>query len=349
MITDNITVIGNEHVRRNIECQDNSVSWEGSGYTAVIVCDGHGGEKYIRSKTGSEIACRVGKEAIEGFMEGLRRPFTAPEEHGIFSLDRSDFEKQLSQLEKTVILRWNEEVRAHLAEFPFDGDYRFENLRDEDKESLLRVGEKAYGSTFIAAVLAKDFCFALKLGDGNVVMLSEGEIFIPEEFPFDFWSFDGTFSLCDSDAHAVFSHAFYESTDTKRIDGALVMTDGIIKCYHTIDGYFKFVANVFNGYREDGFDVAHSDLSEALETFTQKGSGDDMSVGVVLRSSAIPAEFRKDFSEDSDVEEGSFEDIVPTEFSEDSEICEDEEFCEESEPCENAGVCKDETKDAEDE
>lgn len=52
---DHISIRGYSHLLSNKECQDSSISWRGKKYSAVIISDGHGGEKYFRSAKGSEI------------------------------------------------------------------------------------------------------------------------------------------------------------------------------------------------------------------------------------------------------------------------------------------------------
>lgn len=68
---DHISIQGYSHLLSNKERQDSSVSWRAKKYSAVIISDGHGGEKYFRSAKGSGIACEIGKELISSFIEKL--------------------------------------------------------------------------------------------------------------------------------------------------------------------------------------------------------------------------------------------------------------------------------------
>ncbi len=189
-LIDNISVRGHSHILKDRECQDNSLCWDGGNYCAVIVCDGHGGEKYIRSSQGSDIACRKGKECIEMFM---RCP---------------DFtENGLRQLELSIIQIWSEEVLSDITCSPLEQDVLWESLSDDDKKSLLKNPTKAYGSTFIAAMYLSNRCFIVKLGDGDVnILYSDGTIEIPGELTDEQLQFNFTSSLCSRDADLSFKH-----------------------------------------------------------------------------------------------------------------------------------------------
>ena len=161
----NISIRGYSHVLGEKECQDNSISWQEKQYDAVIVCDGHGGDKYFRSAIGSRFACEAGKKMISAFMNYVLNNDET----------RINWDALLSQLEISIINEWNELVERHFLDNPFESDARFEKLAEEDKRSLYSSYVKAYGSTFIAAVLTDKHLFVLKLGDGNVCVFKDGQ------------------------------------------------------------------------------------------------------------------------------------------------------------------------------
>lgn len=99
----NISIRGYSHILGGKECQDNSISWQEKQYDAVIVCDGHGGEKYFRSAIGSRFACEAGKKMISAFMDYVLN------NDGI----KTSWDTLISQLEISIINEWNELVRNH--------------------------------------------------------------------------------------------------------------------------------------------------------------------------------------------------------------------------------------------
>ena len=52
-------------------CQDHSLSWESDDKTVqvAIVCDGHGGDTYVRSDVGSKLAAEIALRNIRSFID----------------------------------------------------------------------------------------------------------------------------------------------------------------------------------------------------------------------------------------------------------------------------------------
>ena len=281
-IADNISIRGYSHILADKECQDSSVSWQGKKYSAVILSDGHGGEKYFRSAKGSEIACVVGKEVISSFMESVRKN----DLYNLFVGKNTKRDEMLFWLERAVIQRWNEEIAADLSVRPFEADERFIALNDEDKKSVIKTPAKAYGATFIAAVVSDNYLFVLKLGDGNVCLINSGkpQLFYgsTDELKDDNLQFNLTTSLCGSDADKQFRHCFMNLHNDKSFGGLILTTDGIINSYTNEQAYLDFIGNIFCGYKEESVKSARAELAEFLPRLSEKGSGDDLSVGVII-------------------------------------------------------------------
>lgn len=271
----NISIRGYSHVLSEKECQDNSISWQEKQYDAVIVCDGHGGDKYFRSAIGSRFACEAGKKMISAFMDYVLNNDET----------RTNWDALLSQLEISIINEWNELVERHFLDNPFESDTRFEKLAEEDKRSLYSSYVKAYGSTFIAAVLIDKQLFVLKLGDGNVCVLN-GQYKAclldktRRELADDQLQFNLTTSLCNSDAAKSFKHCNVP-IKLNRITGVLISSDGVINSFATEEAYVAFVENVFRGFQDQKLKDAKRELEDFLPELSKKGSGDDLSIAVI--------------------------------------------------------------------
>ena len=282
-IIDNISIRGFSHIQANKECQDNSLCWQTDSYAAVIVCDGHGGEKYIRSADGSAIACEMGKRAIDEFMQSVYSKKTFSNNY-VSDLNSNNYDKLLSQLERSIIQCWNEEVINNYTEIPLNTDEKWETLSDSDKQTLERSPVKAYGTTFIATVITKDFCFVIKLGDGNAnLILRDTTVFSPEELADDTLQFNITTSMCNSDADVMFRHYFcnISSENENSVVGILLSSDGVINCFRTEEAYYSFVENVYYAYGEETIENAKAELEDALNLFSERGSGDDLSIAII--------------------------------------------------------------------
>ena len=66
IISFNCTEIGASHITKGKPCQDYSLSWSSDDKNThiVIVCDGHGGDTYVRSDVGARIAAEVSLKII---------------------------------------------------------------------------------------------------------------------------------------------------------------------------------------------------------------------------------------------------------------------------------------------
>lgn len=273
----NISIRGYSHILGEKECQDNSISWQEKQYDAVIVCDGHGGDKYFRSAIGSRFACEAGKKMISSFMDYVLNNDEM----------RTSWDTLLSQLEISIINEWNELVKRHFLENSFESDTRFESLGEDDKMSLRSSYVKAYGSTFIAAVLTDKYLLVLKLGDGNVCVLN-GQYKvclldkIRRELADDQLQFNLTTSLCNSDAAKSFKHCIIPSNKPNKINAVLLSSDGVINSFSTEEAYVAFVENVFKGFKEQKLGDAKQELVDFLPELSKKGSGDDLSIAIIV-------------------------------------------------------------------
>lgn len=281
-IVDGVSVRGYAHILNDKERQDAVLTFKERSYSVVIVCDGHGGDKYFRSACGAKIACEVGKDAISQFMTTLRKDRFKKYD---FLKRPSKREEMLFQLQRAIIQYWVDCVNNDIQALPFANDKQFAELDDADKAALATTPIKAYGSTFVAAVSCAEFLLVLKLGDGNVCTYDGNEVQILDhteaELADEQLQFNITTSLCGSNADVEFKHYFRPRDGKRNLQGIAVTTDGIINSFKTENAYKAFIANIFGGYREDGMQKAHDDLADFLPRLSEKGSGDDLSVAIM--------------------------------------------------------------------
>ncbi len=69
IIVFNATKRGASHVKKGTVCQDYSLSYNSpdGNVQVAIVCDGHGGDTYVRSDVGSRLAAEIALANIQGF------------------------------------------------------------------------------------------------------------------------------------------------------------------------------------------------------------------------------------------------------------------------------------------
>ena len=279
MVTDyrafHLTVIGASHIKNGTVCQDCSQSCEKTECRLVVVCDGHGGADYFRSDRGSKLAAVV-------FMDCMENPDL------IAALSAAATEKQrksrIEQLIKSIIARWNSLVEQDMRQHPFDED----ELSGVSEKARRRyeAGERlqaAYGTTLIGAVLAENFWLGLQIGDGKCVAVSEtGEFTQP--IPWDEECFlNVTTSLCDENAAKEFRFCFSRTLPA----AVFIGSDGIDDCFAGDERLYDFYRVTLKSFAQTDEETAVAQLKEYLPTLSEKGSGDDMSVGILVNTDLV--------------------------------------------------------------
>jgi serine/threonine protein phosphatase PrpC len=266
-----VTVPGYAHLRKGIPCQDASAAMDFGFCQVAVVADGHGGDSYPRSQYGSVFA-------VEEALRSLRWFAT----HDVaFGFDESaSMKERIVQLEKHLILRWNERVEKHAGMHPFTeaelagvGD-----LSDRKAYAAGRNLRRAYGSTMIAVLLMQGYWICLQLGDGNAsVLRPDGgfeTVFPPDEELVG----SVTHSLCEHNAIDHFQHAFGRKVPA----GVVLSSDGITNSFLSEDALHGFYQTVSGHASEATSRDVEDALGKYLPVLSQKGSGDDMSIAGLL-------------------------------------------------------------------
>ena len=205
--------------------------------------DGHGSDTYVRSDVGARLAGEIALEAVKRFIlplgdirpdsdwiAGMQGAVTAREndvltrysealpraEEDMTDTDwmryrqRLEFRGQVKgiyeqdaifqALFSSIYEKWLEAIHQDARENPFT------------EEELARLGKhklvKAYGTTLMTYVQAKDFWFAFHIGDGRMLSYEEGQGW-KQIVPWDCNCFQNqTTSLCNTDPIPMFRYAF---------------------------------------------------------------------------------------------------------------------------------------------
>lgn len=274
MVTDyrafNMTTTGASHIKSGTVCQDCSGSCEMSDCRIAVVCDGHGGADYFRSDRGSRFA-------VEAFTDCVKNPDL------IKTLSDARTQKQqmlrIEQLVKSIISRWNTLVEQDIRQFPFDKE-ELEGVSEKAKrkyEAKERL-QSAYGTTLVGAVVAEDFWFGIQIGDGKCAAVSENGEFT-QPIPWDDKCFlNVTTSLCDENAVKEFRFCF-----SRTLPAAVFLgSDGIDDSFAGNEKLYDFYRLVFRSFAQTDEETAVSQLRDYLPTLSEQGSGDDMSLGIVI-------------------------------------------------------------------
>jgi serine/threonine protein phosphatase PrpC len=270
------TVQGASHKKKNKICQDAStcgeVEIEGKKAYFSVVCDGHGGNDYMRSNIGSELGVKVASEYIVKFIQKATKNMLNNDQH---------YGRQLRYLSEMILKNWREAVKNHLDENPFTEE-EFLNISEKAKKRYTMLEQErfysAYGTTMIAVGYTEDYAFALHLGDGKCISVNKEGNF-EQLVPWDENCFlNATTSMCDSDAINEFRCHYFKEPPAV----IFIASDGVDDCFANNEKMYHFYKTLLFSISKEGFDDSVKELEEYLPRMSAKGSGDDISIGAII-------------------------------------------------------------------
>ena len=317
----NTSILGASHIKDNKPCQDYSIAWqsEDEGTVVLVVCDGHGSDTYVRSDVGSRLAGEIALEAVKRFIlpvggirpdsnwiAGMRGAVTA-REHDVLTRYCETLPKAEEDMTDTDWMRYSQRLEfREQVKGVYEQDAIFQALFTSiyekwlgaihldarqnpfTEDELARLGKhklvKAYGTTLMTYVQAKDFWFAFHIGDGRMLSYEEGQGW-KQIVPWDCNCFQNqTTSLCNTDPVPMFRYAF-DGTGTCP-KAVFCCSDGIEDSYGDYDVAPDRLHNYFSGLLEvfirEGKESIMSKLEEFLPKLSAIASKDDMSIAGVI-------------------------------------------------------------------
>jgi hypothetical protein len=240
----------------------------------VAVADGHGSAKCFRSDTGAHLAVEVACHAMQEMLAVGR--FGSFEQLADVATER---------LSRTVVRAWRAAVNLDIVSRPFtDAEIaRLEGL--EGRDAVEEAGSfpiLAYGSTILAAAAGAEGVVLFQLGDGDILTVTTAGA-VRRPMPRDpRLSGNVTTSLSGMDAH---NDARVRAVPLDGPDPALVVlsTDGYSNSFAAEEGFLRVGPDLLELIRSDGLDAVSGDLVGWLAEASELGSGDDVTVGLLVR------------------------------------------------------------------
>lgn len=295
------SVRGASHLRSGLPNQD-AIQWypghpePGLGLPVILaVSDGHGSAKSFRSDKGSRFAVSTAINVIQEFFSTIQKSDIN------FSTLKDGTERLLPQ---RLVNGWRTIVQQHLEENPFTDEEK-ENLVKRDGESAWKAVENnnflVYGATLLAVLVTESFILYVQLGDGDILEVSsEGETtrmlqrdprLIANE----------TTSLCMNKAWNEFQvhlEPYTKAMSRKMPALILVSTDGYSNSFSTDEGFAKIGRDYLNMFKSHSAEEVRQKLQGFLEETSEKGSGDDITLGIIKRSEVHDRDYLPDLLED---------------------------------------------------
>ncbi|MBI4859312.1 MAG: protein phosphatase 2C domain-containing protein [Candidatus Riflebacteria bacterium] len=275
------SVRGAAHVRTGKENQDAYDCRQSSGEgppLIVAVSDGHGSATSFRSRTGSRLAVSVALDVIDRFRVDFASIPTPPVSTAVDDV-----------LPRNLVRSWQMEVDADLKQHPFTRD-DLELLEARDggagRRRLDQNPRLAYGATLLATALWGDHILHLQLGDGDILEVDDAgrtrrplprdERLIANE----------TLSLCSPRAELDFRTRVTHGT-VNRPALILLSTDGYSNSFRNDADFLKVGPDILELLRTEGISKVKLDLGTWLKDASESGSGDDITLAIMCRLSAM--------------------------------------------------------------
>ena len=238
-------------MRKDIVCQDALFLVNEENFVAACVADGHGSSSCPYSDEGAKIAVKLASELFVKMLPNLS--------------DHKDI-----WLPKQIESEWKKEVLRRHVEAGRD-------MPNEDEPFPYIL----YGTTLLALVAADSFVFALQIGDGNILVTSgagEARFVFPEPER----QGEETESLCMADAWQFVHTQIIPWSASGGPRMFLLCTDGYSNSFTSSAGFLKAGSDFFDIWKEEGLSMIEKELPEWLRQSSDKGSGDDIALAVVV-------------------------------------------------------------------
>ncbi|PJF32072.1 MAG: hypothetical protein CUN51_00135 [Candidatus Thermofonsia Clade 1 bacterium] len=261
------SVTGSQHRREGRICQDSQKSASSEYGCVVAVADGHGSQHSPNSAEGS-------KKAVEAAVSQLLYFVLRVQDQPLERVQRYARE----ELARRIVHSWIKDVRqrakqAQQAELPLP--------------TLLR----AYGSTLLAVLATERYILYFQLGDGDILRVeADGNVSRPVVRNADLIA-EETHSLCMVDQRTQQPNAWlYASVHLELLTQppALIMlsTDGYANSFRSDEDFLQVGSDILHLIQREGWEYVKENLSSWLEEATQRGSGDDIAVGLMWNAAS---------------------------------------------------------------
>lgn len=250
---------GAAHLRQGKPNQDALGYCQSGTCTLLALADGHGSAKYRHSDTGAKLAVATALRVLERFATDLADG------------DPKTIKDSLGRLPRELVRSWREAVDAIDAEAVADG-------------------HSAYGSTLLAVLLTARYALYLQLGDGDLLVLDgDGNLRRPLPKAAGMIA-NETHSLCQAQAESLCQTAihFFDHAPPPKL--VFLATDGYANSFVNAAEFEQAVHDFDAEVGHHGVAKVQACLPAWLWETSEQGSGDDVTIGILVPALAGPGE-----------------------------------------------------------
>lgn len=292
------SVRGAQHVRSEKPNQD-ALRWaphptsDGGAVVpplSLCVSDGHGSPHSFRSDAGSRFAVEVATNVLHRFLQ-------KNEESSLIAVKRLAEET----IPNRIVREWQVAVDRDLYRRPISEKERelaAATPSDDPHEASPGPGadgpgeteadtiRRAYGATLLATAISSRYILHVQVGDGDILLVSQkgevGRAFSEDEV----MPGEGTRSLCAPRAWDHFRVSF-APLEEDALGMVALSTDGLSKSFPKEADFRGSVLGIYEEIRRTSSLAVGEKLPKTLDDATRMGSGDDITLGLVVRASTV--------------------------------------------------------------
>lgn len=280
---DGRSIQGASHQRTGLVNQDaihcETLEIEQQQALLMVISDGHGGQSYFRSHIGADYAVKVAATLVKQIVLG---------QDSFRSLQQIQH-----QLPQQIVEQWRSSVIHHVAAHPIT-EMEWEKLQiqglwqgDVSRSQIEQDPAIAYGATLLMVVITDQFALYFQIGDGDILCVQpDGTIQHPLP-PDPRLVANRTISLCTPQVWK--EGRFQIVIDPVLPALILASTDGYANSYATDADFHQIGADYLKKIRREGFDRVIANLPMILQETSRRGSGDDVTLGVMYLEAPNPA------------------------------------------------------------
>ena len=246
------SVTGARHRREGRPCQDAFAHGQRAGACVLAVADGHGSSP--RGGEGAGVAVEVAVEWLLDFHAAL-----SPEQRGRPAIVRELVREPVG---RKLVQAWAQRVRQSAGEA-------------SPEQDVLRE----HGTTLLAVLVTPELLLFLQLGDGDLLLVREDGHVLRGVEPGERHLGDETDSLCSPQAWLAMRVAVWPRPAGEVL--VLLTTDGYSNSYETPEAFERIGPDYLARVRERGWAGVGAELGAILEATSARGSGDDITLGMI--------------------------------------------------------------------
>lgn len=272
------TNIGYSHVKKDIVNQD-AVGFlpnkDKSRFYVVAVADGHGAKECIRSDIGSKIAIRIATKF------GLKNVKSNRSLQGLLSKKR-----KRDLFVRTLVNLWKKATSNHLKQNPLTSSELelLAQLDDSKKNAVINNQLMYYGTTLLIALVRDDDLVLFQIGDGDICFVSSDDSVSIPIVPTGKLIANETTSICMKKSESLF-HA--HSLSKSSINMIVLSSDGYSNSFACKEDFFKVGKDLYDMLLNHGIEKIKKQLPQWLEETSRTGSGDDISIALLIRDNIL--------------------------------------------------------------